>query len=280
MTALRRRRLEDLRLRGLAPKTQQCSVAAVHQLAPHDRRAPDQIRGEEIRQYFLFLLPEKGGAQSIFRLHLEGIRFFYERPLKRPWPVVELMRPRKPPKLPVVLSASEVRSLLALAEPPKAQMCLRLLDACGLRLTAGTPLQVADIDAQRMLVRVRQGTGGKDRLVPLAPRVLEWLREYWQHQRPRPRLFPARHRPTPLSPTSLQKTCTAGVRQRGILKEASIHTLRHSDATQLLARGVSLRVMQALLGHKSPRTTARSTHLTPPTLDVVHATITARMADL
>jgi integrase/recombinase XerD len=174
MTALRRRRLEDLRLRGLAPKTQQCSVAAVHQLAPHDRRAPDQIREEEIRQYFLFLLPEKGGAESTFRLHLEGIRFFYERPLKRPWPVVELMRPRKPPKQPVVLSASEVRSLLALVEPPKAQMCLRLVDACGLRLTAGTPLQVADIDAQRMLVRVRQGTGGKDRLVPLALQVLEW----------------------------------------------------------------------------------------------------------
>ena len=106
------------------------------------------------------------------------------------------------------------------------------------------------------------------------------LRAYWQRERPRPWLFPARHRPTSLSPTSRQKTFTAVVRQSGIPKDASIHTLRHSYATHLLERGVSLRVIQELLGHKSPSTTARDTHLTAPTLDVVHATITALMADL
>ena len=155
-----------------------------------------------------------------------------------------------------------------------------MIYACGLRLTEGTRLQVADIDAQRMLVRVHQGKGGKDRFVPLAPRVLALLREYWQRERPRPWVFPARHRAAPLSPTALQKTFTAVVRQSGIPKDASIHTLRHSYATHLLERGVSLRVIQELLGHKSPSTTARYTHLTPPTLDVVHATITALMADL
>jgi integrase/recombinase XerD len=131
-----------------------------------------------------------------------------------------------------------------------------------------------------MLVQVRCGTGGKDRCVPLAPRVLEWLRAYWQRERPRPWLFPARQRPMPLASTSLPKTFTAVVRQSGIANEASIPTLRHSYATHLLERGVSLRVIQELLGHKSPSTTARSTQLTPPTLDVVHATITALMADL
>jgi integrase/recombinase XerD len=280
MTTLRRRMLEDLQLRGLAPKTHVCYLAAVHQLAQHYRRAPDQLSDEELRQYFLYLRNEKKVAESTFRIHLYGIRFFYERTLTRPWPVFDLVRPRYPHKLPVVLSPQEVRDLLAWVKNPTAQMCLRLIYACGLRLTEGTQLQVSDIDAQRMLVHVRCGTGDKDRCVPLAPRVLTLLRESWQRQRPRPWLFPARDPQTPLPTTTLQKTFKLVVRQSGIPKDASIHTLRHAYATHLLERGVSLRVIQELLGHKSPRTTARSTHLTPPTLDVVHTTIATLMADL
>jgi integrase/recombinase XerD len=280
MTSLRRRMLEDLQLRGLAPTTQQCYLDVVRQLAHHYRRPPDQLSDAELRQYFLFLLNEKQVAESTFRIHLYGIRFLYERTLQRPWPVFDLVRPRHPQKLPVVLSLREVRSLLALVANPTARMCLQLIYACGLRLREGTQLQVSDIDAQRMLVRVRQGKGGKDRFVPLAPRVLELLRAYWQRQRPRPWLFPARDPRMPLPATTLQKTFTRVVRQSGLAKEASIHTLRHSYATHLLERGVSLRVIQELLGHQSPRTTARYTHLTPPTLDVVHATIATLMADL
>jgi integrase/recombinase XerD len=130
-----------------------------------------------------------------------------------------------------------------------------------------------------MLVRVQQGQGGKARDVPLAQQPLELLRAYWQHSRPRPWLFPARHGQTPLAATARQKTFTAVVRPRGIPKEAALPTLRHSSATPLLERGVSWRSIQALLGHRSPRTTARYTHLTPPTWDVVHATIHALMAD-
>jgi integrase/recombinase XerD len=280
MTTLRRRMLEDLQLRGLAPKTQQCYVAAVHQLAQYYRRPPDQLSEEELRQYFLYLLNEKKVAESTFRIHLYGIRFFYELTLKRPWPVFDLVRPRNIQKLPVVLSPREVRDLLALVKNPTARMCLRLIYACGLRLREGTQLQISDIDSHRMLVLVRQGKGGKDRYVPLADRTLQLLREYWQLGRSRPWLFPARHRPTSLSPTSLQKTFKAVVRQSSLPKDASLHTLRHSYATHLLERGVSLRVIQELLGHKSPSTTARYTHLTAPTLDVVHATINALMADL
>jgi site-specific recombinase XerD len=238
------------------------------------------LSGEELCQYFLSLLHAKPVTESTFRIHLYGIRFFYERTLTRPWPVFDLVRPRYPQKLPVVLSPQEVRDLLAGVKHPTAQMCLRLSYACGLRLTEGTQLQVSDIDAQRMLVQVRCGKGGKDRCVPLAPRLLTLLREYWQRQRPRPWLFPARDPRVPLPATTLQKTVTRVVRQSGLAKAASSHTLRHSYATRVWERGVSLRVIQARLGHQSPRTTARYTHPTPPTLDVVHATITALMADL
>jgi integrase/recombinase XerD len=172
MTTLRRRMLEDLQRRGLAPKTQPCDVAAVQQLARHDGRAPDQRSEAERRQYFLFWLNEKNVAESPFRMHLSGIRFFYARTLQRPWPVFDLVRPRSMQQLPAVLSPPEVRSLLALVAHPNARRCLRMLSACGLRLREGTPLQVTDIDPQRMLVRVRQGQGGKDRDVPLAERTL------------------------------------------------------------------------------------------------------------
>jgi integrase/recombinase XerD len=280
MTSLRRRMLEDLQLRDLAPTTQQCSRDAVRQLAHHDRRPPDQLSDVELRQDFLFLRHEKRVAESTFRVHLYGIRFLYERTRQRPWPVFDLVRPRHPHRRPVVLSQRELRALLALVANPTARMGLQLIDACGLRLREGTQLQVSDIDAPRLLVRVRQGKGGKDRFVPLAPRVLERLRAYGQRQRPRPWWFPARDPRMPLPATTLQKTCTRVGRQSGLATEASIHTLRHSSATHVLARGVSLRVIQARLGHQSPRTTARYTPLTPPTLDVVHATIATLMADL
>jgi integrase/recombinase XerD len=280
MTARRRRMLEDRHLRGLAPKPQPCSLQAVKHLAQHDRRAPDQIREAELRQSCLSLLKEQQVAESTRRIHLYGIRFFYARTLQRPWPVFALMRPRKRQKLPVVLSVQEVRHVLGLVHNRQAHMGLRMIDACGLRVTEGTRLQVSDIDPARMLVRVSKGKGGQDRFVPLAPRVLEVWRAYGQIARPRPWLFPARHRPTPLSSTPLQKTFTVVGRQSGLAKDAAIHTLRHASATHLLERGVPRRAIQARLGHKSPRTTARYPHLTPKAVDVVHAAINALLADL
>jgi integrase/recombinase XerD len=238
-TALRRRMLDDLQLRGLAPRTQQGDVEAVTHLAPHDRRAPEQISEAEIRPYFLYLINAKQVAASTLRLHLYGIRFFDEHTLQRPWPVFELIRARHRPKLPVVLSPQAVRSLLALVQRAKARRCWPLLSAWGLRLREGTQLQVSDIAPQRLLVRVRQGQGGKDRLVPRAARTLELWRVDWQRAHPRPWLCPARDQRTPLPATTLQKTFTPVVRQSGLAKEASIHPLRHSYATHRLERGIS-----------------------------------------
>jgi integrase/recombinase XerD len=228
MTALRRRRREDLPRRGLAPKPQPCEVAAVHQWAQHDRRPPDQLSEGERRPYVLSLLHDKKVAENTCRIPLEGMRCFSARTLKRPWPVFDLVRPRQRQTLPVVLSPQEGRALRTVVHHRKARRCRRLISAGGLRRRDGTPLPVADIAPQRMVVRVRQGTGGKDRLVPLAPRGLELVRAYWQRERPRPWWCPARHRPAPRSPPSLHKTCTAVGRQRGIPNEAAIPTLRHA----------------------------------------------------
>jgi len=257
LTTLRRRMREDLQRRGLAPNTPPCSFAAVHHLAPYYRRPPDQLSEAALRQFFLSWLNAQTVAERTCRIHLYGIRFFDELTRKRPWPVFDRVRPRHLQKLPVVFSPREGRDLLAVVKHPTARMCLRLISAGGLRLREGTQRQISDIDAQRMLVRVRQGPGGKDRYVPLADRTRQRLREYWQRGRSHPWWFPARPRPTSLSPTALHQTFTAVVRQSSLAQDASIPTLRHSSATHLWARGVSLRVSPARLGHQRPRTTAR-----------------------
>jgi hypothetical protein len=171
----RRRRMRAARpLRGLAPRTQPCSVAAVRQLARDSRGPPDQLSDEDRRQSVLDWRHQQQGAESTCRLHLEGIRGVYARTRTRPWPVFDGVRPRHPPTLPVVLRPQAVRARLAWGKPPPAPRGLRLRSAGGLRLTAGTQLQGAARDAPRLRVQVRCGPGGTARGVPLAPRGLTW----------------------------------------------------------------------------------------------------------
>lgn len=280
MTALRRRMVEDMQLRGLSEKTQECYVGAVKSLAKHYGRSPDGLTEEEIRQYFLYLAKERQVAESTFRVHLYGVRFLYERTLRREWPALGLIRPKKRKKLPVVLSQEEVRRLLGRVRRRAARMALTMIYSCGLRLSEGAHLQTKDIDGERMLVHVRNGKGGKDRYVPLPQRSLEVLRAYWIVSRPRPWLFPGREGRSFLSPCVLQKSFKAAVRESGMAKDASVHTLRHSYATHLLEAGVDLRTIQQILGHHSPRTTAVYTHLTRKTIEAVHGALDHLMADL
>lgn len=171
LTTRRRRMREDLPLRGRAPTPQPCAVAAVPQLAPHDPRPPGQRREAELRQEFLDGRTEKKVAERPVRIPLYGRRCFSELTLTRPGPVVDLVRPRNIPQLPVVLSPRDVRDLLAFGKNPTARRCRRLLDACGRRRREGSPLQSAAIDSPRRRVRVRPGHGGNDRDVPLAERT-------------------------------------------------------------------------------------------------------------
>ena len=209
-----------------------------------------------------------------------GIQFFYASTLQRPMPLFELVGHKRRRRLPVVLSLEEIQRLLGLIHQPVARMCLTMIYSCGLRLSEGAHLQVRDIDGKRMLVYVR-GKGGKDRYVILPERPLVLLREYWKQQRPRPWLFPHPCKPgQPLNRHYPYKVLKAAWRGSGMMKNINVHTLRHSYATHLLEAGINLRVIQELLGHNSPNTTAVYTHLTPKIMAGLKTALDGLMARL
>jgi site-specific recombinase XerD len=270
MTRLRDRMIEDMQLRGFAEKTQEAYLRAVRQLAEHYRKSPDQITEEELRQYFLYLKNVKRASRSTCTLALCGIKFFFQHTLGKDWSTFDLVRPPKEKKLPVVLSVAEVRRVLSCVRLQHYRVCLSTIYACGLRLREGVHLQVRGLDSERMQVHVRQGKGGKDRYVPLPKRILEMLRRYWVLHRHPVWLFPARTRMgvppaaavAPMDVSGVQRAFRAALKESGVQKQATVHTLRHSYATHLLEAGVNLRLIQAHLGHSCPQTTTIYTHLT------------------
>jgi integrase/recombinase XerD len=288
MTSLRQRMVEDMQLRGLSEETQEAYVRAVRQLAEHYGKSPQRISDEELRQYFLHLTNVKQLSSSTIKVALYGIKFLFQHTLRKEWPTLDLVRPRREKKLPVVLSVAEVRQILGIIRRPRYRVCLSTIYACGLRLREGVHLQVRNIDSDRMMVHVQHGKGAKDRYVPLPVPTLEMLRRYWRTHRHPEWLFPA---PTksgvplstatkPMSVSGVQRAFKAALQESGIQKDASVHTLRHSYATHLLEAGVNLRVIQAYLGHSSPQTTAIYTHLTRKAEDLAAKAINRVMGDL
>jgi integrase/recombinase XerD len=273
MTALRQKMIEDMQLRGFAARTQEAYLLAVSQLARHYRKSPDQVDEEELRRYFLYLINEKHAARNTCTIALCGIKFFFENTLGKEWKTFELVRPPREKKLPVVLSVAEVRRILAGVRCTRYKACLTTIYACGLRLLEGVHLQVKDIDSQRKMLHISQGKGAKDRYVPLPYACLKMLRRHWLTHRNRVWLFPAlREDPLtteeaskPMNESGVQRAFSAAVRESGIHKKATVHTLRHSYATHLLEAGLNLRIIQSYLGHASPASTAIYTHLTSTT---------------
>jgi site-specific recombinase XerD len=228
------------------------------------------ITEEELRQYFLHIINVKHYSRNTTTIALCGIRFFFEQTLNRKWTIFNLVRPAPEHKLPVILSLEEVREILNHVRLPRYRVCLSTIYACGLRLQEGIRLAVPNIDSARMMIHVRHGKGNKDRYVPLPRRTLELLRDYWSTHRNPVLIFPAEGRDhidlskatAPMSKSSVQDAFHAALKQSGINKRASVHTLRHSWATHLLEAGVNLRLIQEYLGHSSPATTSVYTHLT------------------
>ncbi len=271
MTPLRQRMTEDLMLRGYADRTVEAYTRAVAQLARFYDQSPDRLTEEQVRDYFIHLTTVKKVARATHTIALCGIKFFYEQTLERKWTVLDVARPKKEKKLPVVLSRDEVWKILVSVRIPVYRVCLTTIYSCGLRLMEGAHLQVPNVDGARKMLHVT-GKGAKDRCVPLPDATLQLLREYWRTHRHPVCLFPATRQPRvqpgteaavrPISRDSLQKAFQRALKQSGVHKRAHVHSLRHSYATHLLEAGVQLRLIQEYLGHSSPRTTAIYTHLT------------------
>jgi len=279
--------IEDMQLRGLALRTQEAYLLAVRQLVSYCRKSPHQIDEEDLRQYFLFLKNEKHAARATCTIAICGIKFFFEQTLGKSWKTFELVRPPREKKLPVVLSRQEVAEILSRVRLQHYRVCLTVIYACGLRLLEGTHLQVKDIDSDRRMLHICRGKGGKDRYVPLPDACLQMLRSHWLSHRNRIWLFPALHsgqRPDrvewPMDASGLQRAFRAALRQSGIHKKATVHTLRHAYATHLLEAGLNLRIIQTYLGHASPATTAIYTHLTSTTTDQATDKINQLVAEL
>jgi integrase/recombinase XerD len=260
MTPLRRRMIEDMRLRNLARRTIDTYVDRVAAFARHFGTSPEHLGPEHIRAYLLHLV-EQEASWAVFNQTRCALRFLYRTTLKRPWVDDGVVCVKTPRKLPVVLSLDEVAQLFAAVRDLRHRAILMTTYAAGLRLSEVVALRVEDIDSRRMVLRVRQGKGRKDREVMLSPRLLTVLRRYWTIERPRDYLFPGSRPDQPISPSAVQKICKAALKASGLRKRISPHSLRHSFATHLLEAGADVRTIQVLLGHSHLSTTARYTHI-------------------
>ena len=258
MTILRQRMIDDMRVRNLSPHTQASYVLQVSQFARYFGRSPDKLGPEDIRAYQIYLTNERKLAPASIHVAVAGLRFFYRVTLKKDWTFREVLPlPKKPQKLPLVLSPEEVLHLLDCVEGIKHRVILTTCYAAGLRISEAVRLKPTDIDSRRMVIRVVQGKGQKDRYVMLSAKLLEILRSYWKAMHPKDWLFPGGHPGQPISKDAVEQACRKAHRASGLAKPVTPHSLRHAFAVHLLESGTDVRTIQLLLGHRSLSTTAR-----------------------
>jgi integrase/recombinase XerD len=258
MTTLRQRMIEDMQVRHFSPRTQASYVLQVALFARHFRQSPYALGPEDIRAYQLYLTNERKLAPSSILVAVAALRFLYKVTLQKDWKWHQTIpAPKRPQTLPAVLSPQEVQQFLACVSGFKHRTLLTCCYAAGLRLSEAMGLKVTDIDSQRMVIRIQQGKGAKDRYVMLSPKLLELLRVWWRVARPQGWLFPGNRAGCPITKTAVEDACRQAHRRCGIAKPITPHSLRHGFATHLLEAGTDLRTIQLLLGHRSLATTAR-----------------------
>jgi integrase/recombinase XerD len=276
MTPLRQRMTEEMEIRNYSPKTIRIYVAHLVKFFDFCDKSPARVSPEEIRDYLVYLVEVKGTKWGVYNQIVSALRFLFREIIHRGEIVEDIRCAKTEKKLPVVLSLGEVRRFFAAIHNFKHRVILMTAYGAGLRISEAVNLQLTDIDSERMVIRVRQGKNKKDRYTKLSPILLDLLRRYWWAARPQDLLFTGRSLQQPLSVSTLQSACQQAQREAGIPKTITPHTLRHSFATHLLEAGTDLRVIQVLLGHASPVSTARYTRVsnklirqTPSPLDLL-----------
>ena len=257
MTPLRQRMLQDMGIRNLAVNTQLAYVQQISAFARHFDRSPDALGPEQVRAYQIHLIEERKLAAGSLSVVAAALRFLYKITLRRAWNDDDIPMPKRPLKLPIVLSPEEVVRFLACVASTKHRTILTTIYASGLRVSEAVALRPADIDSSRMVLRVDQGKSRKDRYVMLSPRLLEVLRGYWRIERPKPWLFPGDVEGHYITKNAVEQACQKAHRAAGIDKPVTPHSLRHAFATHLLESGTDIRRIQLLLGHRSLATTSR-----------------------
>jgi integrase/recombinase XerD len=271
VSALRARMIEDMMVRGFTEETRTDYVRRVRAFAAFIRRSPDTATAEDLRRFQLHQR-QSGMQPPSINNSVSALRFFFTATLDRPDLARRLTVVREPLRLPTVLSVEEVALLLQSAPGAKSKAALATAYGAGLRVSEVVALKVGDIDSERMLLRVEQGKGRKDRHAMLSPQLLELLRDWWVEGRrrgvllPRGWLFPGRNPIEPLSTRQINRAIHAAAEAAGIKKRVSMHTLRHSFATHLLEQNTDIRVIQVLLGHAKLETTALYTRVATTTI--------------
>ena len=275
-----------MKLFGLSKRTQETYIYAVSKLAQYFHKSPDLISDDELREYFLFLKDKY--ARNTSTIAICGIKFFFEKSLKKPFKIFNILRSPRVNKLPVVLTRQEVHLILKNIRTLRHRACLSLIYSCGLRLKEGVSLKVNQVDSKRMVIHVKEAKGLNDRYVPLPAATLNILRAHYKTHRNPLLVFPAPGRgenqestsTNPLPDSSIQTVFRKSLLETGINKDAHVHTLRHSYATHLLEDGVDIRIIQEYLGHKKIESTMIYTHLTPLIIDGVYSKINSLMDGL
>jgi integrase/recombinase XerD len=258
MTPLRQRMLEDMQIRNFSQNTQESYLQQVSLYARHFRRAPEGLGPRNIRDYQVYLTNEKKLAPGSISIATAALRFLYMVTLKRPWDVAEVLpMPKAQQTLPVILSPEEVRQFLSCVPRRKARTILTVCYAAGLRISEAISLKPTDIDSQRMMIRVEQGKGQKDRYVMLSEQLLKILREWYRFARPTVWMFPGVIPGSHITREGVGDACELGLKRSGLTKPVTPHSLRHAFACHLLEYGTDLRTIQLLMGHRSLSTTAR-----------------------
>jgi integrase/recombinase XerD len=265
ISPLRRRMVEDMTVRNLSPATQRSYLYAVAKFSRFFGKSPERLDLEDVRTYQVHLASQ-GIAWATLNQTVAALRFFYGVTLGRPEIPERIAYAREPRRLPVVLSADEVVRFLEAVPSLKSRTALTTAYAAGLRVSEVVALKVADIDSGRMLIRVEQGKGGKDRYGMLSAQLLAILRTYWRLAKPRHWLFPGRDLEHPIDQSVLHAACRSACEAAGLTKHVTVHTLRHSFATHLLESGADIRIIQVLLGHTNIATTARYAQVATSTI--------------